>query len=90
MGETTSVYAFLLVFVVVVVAVAVCLFRITPMAYAGSQARGPIGAAVTSLYHRHSNAGSEQCLRPTPQLTATPDPSVTERGQGENPQPHGY
>ena len=29
-------------------------------------------------------------LQPTPQLTATPDPQPTERGQGSNPQPHGY
>ena len=44
------------------------------MAYGGSQARGPIGAVADSLRHSHSNAGSEPCLRPTPQLTATPDP----------------
>ena len=28
-----------------------------------------------SLHHSHSNAGSELHLRPTPQLTAMPDPS---------------
>ena len=27
---------------------------------------------------------------PAPQLTATPDPQRTERGQGSNPCPHGY
>ena len=50
------------------------LFRATPMAYRGSQARGPIGAVAASLYHSHSNAESEPCLRPTQQLTATQDP----------------
>ena len=32
---------------------------------------------------------AEPRLQPTPQLTATPDPQPTERGQGANPQPHG-
>ena len=27
---------------------------------------------------RHSNTGSEPCLRPTPQLVATPDPQPAE------------
>ena len=49
-----------------------CLFRAAPMAYGGSQARGPIGAVAASLHHSH--AGSEPCLQPTPQLTAMPDP----------------
>ena len=40
----------------------------------GSQARGPIGAVAASLCQSHSNTGSEPRLRPTPQLTATPDP----------------
>ena len=40
------------------------------MAYGGSQARGLIGA-VASLCQGHSNSGSEPCLQPTPQLTAT-------------------
>ena len=44
-----------------------------PAAYGGSQARGPIGAVAASLRQSHSNAGSEPRLRPTPQLTATPD-----------------
>jgi len=35
-----------------------CLFRVTPMAYRGSQARGWIGAAATGLCHSHSNARS--------------------------------
>ena len=42
------------------------------MTYGGSQAMGPIGATATAL--RHSNAGSEPPLRPTPQLMAMPDP----------------
>ena len=50
------------------------LFRATPAAYGGSQARGQIGAAVASLYHSHSIVGSELHLPPTPQLMAMPDP----------------
>ena len=58
------------------------LFRSAPTAYGGSQARGPIGATAAGLRHRqsHSNAGSEPRLRPTPQLTAMPDPQPTEPG----------
>ena len=44
-----------------------------PTAYGGSQARGRIGAVAARLRQSHSNAGSEPCLWPTPQLTATPD-----------------
>ena len=29
-------------------------------------------------------------LRPTPQLTAMPDPHTTECGQGSNPHPNGF
>ena len=49
------------------------LFSTTPMAYGGSQARGPIGATAASLHHSHSNAWSKPHLQPTPQLTATLD-----------------
>ena len=45
-----------------------------PEAYGGSQAGGQIGAVATSLRQSHCNAGSEPRLRPTPQLTAVPDP----------------
>ena len=48
--------------------------RIAPTAHGGSQARGLIGAVAASLCQSYSNAGSEPRLRPTPQLTATPDP----------------
>ena len=51
-----------------------CLFRAATMAYGGSQARGRIGAVATGLHQSHKNVGSEPRLRPTPQLTATPDP----------------
>ena len=52
-----------------------CLFLSrSPAAYGGSQARGPVGAVAAGLRQSHSNAGSEPCLWPTPQLTATPDP----------------
>ena len=49
---------------------------------------GLIGAVATSLRQSHSNARSEPCLQPT-QLTGTPDPQLTDQGQGSNPQPHG-
>ena len=62
----------------------------TPMAYGGSQARGPIGAVATGLHQSHSNTGSKLHLQPTPQLIAMPDPQPTEQGQGSNPQPHGF
>ena len=45
-------------------------FRATPLAYRGSQARGPIGATVASLPHSHSNMGSQLHLQPTPELMA--------------------
>ena len=45
-----------------------------PVAYGGSQARGPIGATATDLCQSHSNEGSKPCLQPAPQLTATLDP----------------
>ena len=41
-----------------------CLFRATPMAYGGSQARGPITAVAASLCQSHSNTRSEPCLQP--------------------------
>ena len=50
------------------------LFRAAPTAHRGSQARGQIRAIAAGLYHSHSNARSEPCLRPTPQLKAIPDP----------------
>ena len=45
-----------------------------PTAYGGFQGRGLIGVVAAGLHHSHSNMGSELRLRPTPQLTATPDP----------------
>ena len=48
--------------------------RAAPTAYGGSQARGPIKAVADDLHKSHSNSGSEQCLQPTAQLTAMPDP----------------
>ena len=55
---------------------AFCLFVFsgaTPEACEGCQARGPNGA-VACLHQSHSSARSKPHLRPTPQLTATPDP----------------
>ena len=48
--------------------------RAAPAAYGGSQARDLIRAVTSSLHHSLSNSGSELRLRPTPQLTAMPDP----------------
>ena len=67
-----------------------CIFRAAPETYGSSQARDRIRAAATVLGHSHNNVGSELCLRPTPQLMVTPDPSPTEQGQGSNVHPHGY
>ena len=66
-----------------------CLCRAAPTAYGGSQSRSLIGATATSLRQSHSNARSQLCLQPTPQLMAMPDPQPTEQGQGSNPKPHG-
>ena len=66
-----------------------CHFRAIPVAHGGSQGRGLIGAVAASPQQSHSNVGSKPRLRPTPQLTATLDPSPTEQGQGSNPQLHG-
>ena len=65
------------------------IFRAVLAAYGSSQARDWIRAVAAGLHHSHSNARSELCLWPTAQLTATLDPSPTERGQGSNPHPHG-
>ena len=49
-------------------------FRTVPAAHGGSQARDLIRAAAASLHHSHTHSGSKPHLRPTPQLTAMPDP----------------
>ena len=41
------------------------IFRATPMANGGSQARGQIGTTVAGLHHCHSHAGSKLHLRST-------------------------
>ena len=64
-------------------------FEDCTVAYGGSQARGLIGATAAGPYHSHSNEGSKLCLWPAQQLTATPDPQPTDRGQVSNPQLHG-
>ena len=51
-----------------------CLFRATPTAYGGSQARGWIGAVAAGLQHNHSNAECKPWVWPTAQLLATLDP----------------
>ena len=50
-----------------------CLFRATPVAYGGFQARGLIGAVAASLHQSHSNTRSEPRLQTIPQVMATPD-----------------
>ena len=92
MGTPEIVYFIYLFFCLLsfVVVVVVAISWAAPAAYGGSQARGPIGAVATGLHQSHSNAGSELCLQPTPQLTAIPDPRPTEGRQGMNPHPHGY
>ena len=50
------------------------LFRASPVAYGGSQARSLIRAVAAGLCHSHSNARSEPCLQTTPQLMAVLDP----------------
>ena len=42
------------------------LFRAAPVAYGGSQARGPIRAVAVNLHHSHSNARSGPRLLPIP------------------------
>ena len=49
------------------------LFRVTPVAYGGSWARGSTGAAAAGLHHSDSNARSEPCLWPTLELMTMPD-----------------
>ena len=49
-------------------------FRVALAVWGGSQARSLIVGTAASLCLSHSNAGSEPSLRPTPQLTVTPDP----------------
>ena len=67
-----------------------CLYRAAPLANGSSQARGRIGVVPAGLHQNHSNNRSSLSLRPTPQLTATPDPQPTEHGQGSNLCPHRY
>ena len=50
-----------------------CPFRAAHVAYGVSQDRGLIGAVAAGLRQSNGNARSEPHLRPTPQLTATPD-----------------
>ena len=60
-----------------------CLFRATPVAYGGSQARGQIGAVATGLCQSHSNAGSEPSLQPTLQLRAMLDPNALSKARDQ-------
>ena len=55
MGGKTRGFYFILFFFLF------CLFKATPMAYGGSQARGPIGAAAAGLHH---SSQQRQILNP--------------------------
>ena len=50
----------------------VFLGQLAPIAYGGSQARGPIRDVAAGLHHR--NTRSVPSLQSTPQFKATPDP----------------
>ena len=77
-----------LIIIIIIYATAICILltflfvcfclyafsRAASTAYGGSQARGLVRAVATGLHHSHSNVRSETRLRPTPPLTATPDP----------------
>ena len=52
----------------------ILLFSAAPVTYGDSHARSLIRATGASLHHSDSNMRSEPSLRPTLQLTATPDP----------------
>ena len=53
----------------------VCLFFVfSRVTCGGSQTGGLISAVAAGLCQSHSNTGSEPRWRPTPQLTAMPDP----------------
>ena len=54
------------------------LLRAAPATYVSCQASVRFRTTAASLRHSYRNARSEPCLRPTPQLTATPDPKLTE------------
>ena len=66
--------AFIFLFKIFIYLFDFCFFRAAPTAHGSSQARGGIGTTAAGLHHSHSNAGSEPCLQPTPQLMATPGP----------------
>ena len=59
------------------------LFRAALSAYGSSQVRGWIEAAAAGLHYSPSCSGSELCLRPIPQLVATPDPYPLSKARGQ-------
>ena len=74
LGATGEVFGFVSFGVIFFGGVFFAFSRATPAAHGGSQARGLIGAVAAGLYYSQSNEGSEPRPRPTPLLTATPDP----------------
>ena len=56
-----------------IIIIIISLFRATPR-HMEVQARSRIGAVAAGLHHSHSNAGSQLCLRPIPQLMVMLDP----------------
>jgi len=69
------------------VCVCVCVFRATPTAYGGSQARGLIGAATASLHHQQHQVQAASVTYTT--VHGNTGPLTPEQGQGLNLQPHG-
>ena len=76
-------YFYFFCFVLFFVSFVFVFLGLHPQAHGGSQARDQIGAVVASLRQSYSlrqshsnasNAGFELRLRPTPHLTAMPDP----------------
>ena len=65
------------------------LFRPTPMASGGSQARDQVGSTAASLPHSHSNAASEPQLQPTSHLRQCWILNPLSKVRDQNLQPHG-
>ena len=61
------------------------LFRAALTTYRSSQDRGQIRAAAAGHSHSHSDARSEPCLQPTPQLMAMRDPLTHQVRPGIKP-----
>ena len=63
--QTQSPFSFYFILLLLLLLFFFCLFRATPVAYAGSQVRGLIGAFAAGLGQSHSNAWSKPHMGPT-------------------------